>query len=420
MVTRRFCGLVLATVAANSVMSFTSRAATVSLRAMKLNGSFIAGTNNLNVAPGDEIEADIYVSGWGAELTGAIRVFQVQLAGIVGAPSGQNGTVLPKGWNAPLVSKPCTDNSDCLDSRYPLCAGVRGCRGAAHNPSLGAWIDDDRSDFIFGNCPSITVVDTESLNYRYTGIAIEVDCLPADTGVPRYVGTLVLVVADNACGTFTFGFIPDNSLIANDWPEPIPIPLTSIPLVLDASHCIIPPIWCTPAHCFLDARIPHSPSDPTVRYTMNTMYLNYTESVEHLTRDDFDVALVPNVGVAPGIASVLTRQNTAVVTLNRRIDPRVWTCIRHPAANRQCCVSSLPADVDGNRIAQSADIFELLDNLGGQTYPQLSLVRCDIDRSNNCSGADLLWEVDLLTGAGSFDEFDGSSLPPCPPMRIDP
>ncbi len=393
-------------------------ASVVSLKAVKKNDVAIAPTDNLTVTAGDKIETEIFLSGWANELPLGVRAFQVMLDA-TGYTSGTNGKVLPDGWCAPLTKIDCTQSSTC-PTCYPICMpDTYGCTCAGHDPSLGVFIRGSRPDWIFDGVLPLPwcSVDTGSLNYRFFCIALDTVGVP-DTGVPRYIGTLVLRVSQNACGTFTIG--PTNDQVttfitdAGDAPRfSYPIPQ---PLVLTAPDCCRPLWSCLPQHCNIDARISHAPDDPSVRYNTNTLMMAFCEPTANMTADDFEVTIVPlNPGdVVPSVSSVTPLGNSVTIVLNRRIAPERWTCVRHIETNRRCCIGSLPGDVDGNRIVESDDGFELVDNLSGSVNPALAIEKCDIDRSLLCTPADLLIFVDLLNDPFFCDFEDRPTLPVCP------
>lgn len=400
-----------------------ARAATVSLQAVKLNGAPIAPTNDITAAAEDVIEADMFVSGWGPQLPGGVRVFQLHLDGRVGFRSGENGTVLPLGWDAPLAPIPCSNDTQCTDPHWPICVGLDGCRGPNHNPTLGVFMDRTRPDFMFHQQVGQFAIDTLGPNYRFLGLAEDPQATTPDLGIPRYCGTVILRVSANACGVFTIGFITEyeSTILADGSPKPNVIIPRSSPLIVQTPQCPILPAygWCNPGHCTIDARIPHSQSFPPQRFTMNQVIEFVPEGADGLTRFDFAVSQFPDVGAVPGVSAVATEVVEADVSLNRRINPNVWTCVRQLFFERQCCMASLPGDVDGDRTSRVFDIFELLDNLHGEIPGGLAIERCDIDRSGLCAPADILWEADLLNGSGVFEEFNGHGLPPCPPQRLD-
>ena len=60
----------------------------------------------------------------------------------------------------------------------------------------------------------------------------------------------------------------------------------------------------------------------------------------------------------------------------------------------------------------TADIGSLIDCCLNETCtPTWGIYSCDIDRSGKVGAADLLRLIDLLNGAGAFDEWMGSGIP---------
>lgn len=411
-----FCGVVM------GIGVTAADAATLSLRAVKLNGNNVAATNNITVAPNDLIEVDAFIDGWAAQIPGpndGVRAYQFRLLGRVGYPSGENGIVIPEGWEAPVEQQPCTSNDDCLnDERYPVCGEVgTGCRSETHNPALGVNIDFARSSYIFSGFDGINGIDTSQLDYRFFGLANAE--FTVDTGVPRYAGTIRLKVSNNACGVFTIGTDLKTSFIANR-DATNTVNLISTPLTVTVSNCVLQLLDCDPDHCTIDAR---QPIDRVTgaRQTLDRFTAHFSGSSAGLAAAGFRITQTfngGNPGPLPGFSSFTNTGNQSLIVLNRRINANALTCIRHNLSNKQCCFGVLPGDADGNNISQPGDVFELLDNLNGQVNPRLPNERCDLDRSNLCTAADLLLEMDLLNGAEQFVPFNNSTLPACPNMII--
>jgi len=275
-------------------------------------------------------------------------------------------------------------------------------------------------------------------------------------GVQRYLGTLILNVSANACGTFTIGSVQEiNSTFIAD-PANTPSLPTLQPLVLTVSDCSRQLLSCGPLHCNIDARIAHDRLDQATKKNAFQMAMQFSKPTKNcttaptqtcslnsecpaggtctsMTAADFDVTVVPYV---PDLNDDDVRTITAItpngadpkittLTLDRRIRQARWTCIRDKGSNKRCCMGSLPADADNSRLSQSDDVFEIFDNLqGGLVIPALTIDKCDTDRSLQCSPADILMVVDLLNGAWAFDEVTGDQLPAlvpaCPTMRLPP
>jgi hypothetical protein len=426
-------------------------ASVFSLKAVKKNEVAIAPpTASLSVLGGDKIEAEIFLSGWAGDFPppDGVRTFQAKIdgTGYVGDPNpitnpNRNGKVIPDGWCAPLGKIECTLSSTC-PTDYPICTTAPvdyGCTCAGHNPELGAWMTQNRSDFILFNIDGFSGIDVQSLNYTYfKGATASIGVL--DTGVPRYLGTVVLRVSTNACGTFRIGFVDDQlaNYIADKANPPLQVFPTLQPLVLTVSDCARYLVSCNPVHCNEDARIAHDRLDPNIKKNANTMVMNFNKPTTGMIAADFEVTLVPVVpgDILPGISAVtpnVVDPKITTLTLNRRIQQTRWTCIRDKGSNRRCCMGSLPGDADNSRISRSADVDEIIDNFNGLVIPKLAPEKCDTDRSLNCTPADLLMVVDLLNGADAFDPVNGDKLPlfypdplhpnpayECPEMRLPP
>jgi hypothetical protein len=253
--------------------------------------------------------------------------------------------------------------------------------------------------------------------------------------VPRYLGTLNLIVSANACGTFTINFFPTVTYIA-DPDNVIAGKPTFEPLLLTVSDCARQLLSCNPNHCNIDARIAHDPLLFAAKKNTDRIQMTFSKPTTGMVATDFEVTLLPVVsGESRTISSVtpdLVDPKITTVVFSQRIPQTRWTCIRDKGSNKRCCMGSLPADVDDNRTSQYADTYAIWRNLDGPVSPALAIEKCDTDRSVQCSPADVLMTVDLLTGADAVPPpgVNGNSLPPffvpaqpnydCPNMRLPP
>jgi len=206
------------------------------LKAVAVNGEPIAPTTDIHVRPGDLIEAEIRFSGWGGNIP-QLRLYQARLLLGEAAKSGTNGTVLPLGWDAPFYPIVCATASYCPPA-YPICmpfASGGDCVGPNLDPHLGAFITTTRPDFALFELPGFFLVEVSSINYLFAGIGEE-DVGNEDSGVPRYAGTVILQVSNNACGTFTIRFNDDvfefETFLADPHSPPVVMSLVSRPLVI--------------------------------------------------------------------------------------------------------------------------------------------------------------------------------------------
>jgi len=385
------------------------------------------GSTCISVFPGDQIQAEIFLSRWAIALPDGVRIFQAR-TNAAGYTGFENGTVLPLGWCAPATSVPCTSDETC-PPEYPICAPLIGCSCAGHNPNPGAFVTASRKDFLFNGLDLISLVDTSFISYTYFGLAVNEPVL--DLGFPRYLGTLVLKVSTNACGTFVIGFVNEigSTFIADPANPPNQALPTSQSLILTLSDCSRQLLYCNPGHCNVDARIGHDPNDMGTFLNTDTIQMTFSKTTTNPNMDlaDFEISVVPSdpEDVLPEISSVTPNNldpRTTTILLDRPIQQDRWTCIRDVDSNKRCCMGSLPGDTDNNRISNLNDVFEALDNVLGIVNPHLPIEKCDTDRSQHCSPADLLMIGDLLNGADSFDPSLNHTLPAlvpaCPDMRL--
>ncbi len=164
-----------------------------------INGIVTAPTSEAYVRPGDLVEAELYLSGWGEGLR-ALYAYDVRLQLRRAAAMGISGTVLPFGWDAPLDRITCGTNADC-PKQFPVCS-TSLCIGQDHHPNLGAYIDTGRPDFILYGLDPVQVCAYNLPGFVYAAAAYNRESGAVDPGVPRYMGTLIVVASDDAAGSF--------------------------------------------------------------------------------------------------------------------------------------------------------------------------------------------------------------------------
>ncbi len=386
-------------------------------------GQICVGVNNLSVLPGDSVEADIFASGWGAELPLGVRAFQAKLDG-TGFVDGVNGAILPLGWNALITPPECDTDLDCPPS-YPVCYLQRDCVQAGHDPDLGVPVDINRPDFIFLGLDTIAPVDLSSLNYRYSRIGVE-QIGVVDNGTPKYCATLKMNVKSNACGTFPVGFLTkgDVTYLADPSGSPNVIYPASEALVMTVAeaNCNKYVASCSPSHCYIDSRRRTPPNALLPVETTNQMTMTFSKPPGTMAISDFEVTVLSHLDPPPTCTITTVAApvgNDVLITLQRRLFHRTRFCVRHKDSNRQCCMGHLQGDADLNLTAGFADVFEALDNLDGSYEGgPMANDQCDADRSNLCTGADLLTIVDFMTGADIYEPGNGHTIPECVEMII--
>lgn len=177
----------------------------------------------IQAAPGDTITTEIFASDW--SLNGEKLIAWEADVDMLSASSA----ILPVGWDHPigishdcfsddycttlcvgggrLEGFNCRDDIDCGDgtcsepSPFPICTGFLGiCVGPNHDPSLGAFVDTSRSDYVFFGSPQFgPAIDFSTLNYRFGSGVFDSENARVFTS-RSYLGTLVLRVLPDAAG----------------------------------------------------------------------------------------------------------------------------------------------------------------------------------------------------------------------------
>ena len=187
-----------------AAMGGLAEAATYSVFAVSVNGSAIPSTNNVTVNPGDVVTLEFWGSDWSPKGQ-VLRSWQINLD-TDGYTSGDAGELVPFGLDNAQFGF-CASDDDC---EAPLtCFLLPGntpvyCAGPNNDPTLGAFIDSSRSDYVFFNKPELTGINYAILMYPHGALVINVFDAPVYT-VPRYFSTLILTVSNDASGTFAVG-----------------------------------------------------------------------------------------------------------------------------------------------------------------------------------------------------------------------
>lgn len=386
--------------------------ATMSLKAIDINGTPVAGDQQHIVAQrGDQITVEILARDWATELPSGVRSYQARVRGRIAAVSGSNGTVLPLGWDAAPAPDFCITSDDCSGSL--ICrSGL--CVEPTHDPRLGAEIDTSRSDFILTGFDVTKGIQTVTLDYTYFSVGSDA-VGQVDPGFEMYCGTLILVVSDFACGTFTFmlnaqeTFLVDPTfLVVNPILESLIIDIdTGIP-GLGVTECPPLPTSTDPPNCAIDARIPHSPNEATAELGIQTIDMAFDSDPSSHTTSDFAVSVLP-FALPPSITALThIGGNTLRITLSNIIDANRYTCVRHNLSDRLFCWGNLPGDVSNNAVADSDDTALLLEALSGLVV--LPNGAGDINRSGEIEPADLLELNALMEGCGAYDVWRGQVI----------
>lgn len=407
-----------------------SAVSTITLKAVKKNGTAITPTTSVSACVSDIIEAEFYISDFASELPSGVRAYNFKVAGVAGS-QGSNvceGTILPVGWNRPVPDIPCTWSNDCAAfPPYTTCLALDSgiCVGPGHNPTLGAFITTSRPDFMNAGFVIFGGLATNSLNYLY-GFTNQENDGNADFGVPYYAGTIKLEVKPGACGTFVWGVEEgSDSFLTETSPAGITTPLHSVPLTITVSgECPPPDITSTdPPVCSIDARYPHDPNNDQQVFGFDRLVLNLRRDPQQTVTCGSNIVMsnVPNSPPFPTCQRIIQNGTQVTVVFDQPVPASKWVCVELHLTDAvapfdKACIGALPADTDRSRLSEGADTRALMNGL--HWYPILQIWQTDIDRSGVFSPLDILASIDLLNGAGAFSVFKGASLQTCPTVGI--
>lgn len=386
-------------------------------------GGSITPTNSITVDPGDKIQCEAFASDWSAKGQQVTVVqYTFDIARFLGEPPASCGALIP------LVGpRPCQNDLECADV-YAVC--VDGFCDADDDRAGGAFIRFSRPDYVFFDLGQFWATDLYL--YRFAATLFDPNEGPVYAPPPKYVGTLIVTVSDDAGGVFTVDAdtTTQYETFMQDFDRAFILPLVTEPLTINVdAEC--PPEGCEviestyPPNCALDARQPSKP-DGTARRGWNSIEFTFENTQEnpcpdtsYMTTDDFSVRTIPEEPLPLVVSSVTPNGNKITVTLSRRIALQTWTCVTYhgpdPPGDQERCFGHMPADVSNDGTSAPADILYVIDCLNG--VRDCEDYQCDVDRSELCGPPDILRVIDLLNGAGEYDPWLNESMPQACPTR---
>lgn len=451
------------------------RAATFSLKAVRVNNTDIAPTLTVDAMPGDRVIAHVFVRGWNEDVPGD-RVTTVQVT-VEGKENffvqglGNLNVAQPGCYDIPgpifcetdldcvglastpvcvnnLCRKACTPgkNPDAPDDEctasHPFCAENLVCVGANHDPDMCSLVDASQPDWLYAALAPGAVISACSflgLNVA-CGSTVLNGIPPQDPGTERYVATVAIdLAADQACGSIVPEIAVGNEngidtsfLILAPSGTTVFFPGTeNLTInVIDANMDPVPCVGCSelrnavPSNCTVDARLPNSLSSGIPAFWFNNNFdfeLNFSIAPDGgFEQSDFTVETIPAQPIVPGIDNFSANGSQVTISVNR---PPIftggvrWLCINYEdPENPTCevqraCWARLPGDVNGDNTTSIADLTALISGLNAGNLPA---TRCDMDRSGACRAPDILTWIDIANGAGVLSEFLNLSLDACP------
>lgn len=177
---------------------------------------------------------------------------------------------------------------------------------------------------------------------------------------------------------------------------------------VNAPSCSI--TTATPSNCAIDARYPNDPGNAAIVFGLDSVDIFVDGGCDAASLLMGDFTVTSTAGVAPTITGIVPGDGTATLQLDAPIPLSAWTCFA--LGSSQSCVGYLPGDVLGDGTSTAADISGLIDNLN--QIISLEMWQCDIDRSGECTQADILAGINELNGGGELDPWMGATLGACP------
>ncbi len=456
-------GLVGLAVGLLSSSAFSQQVPTIFMQIVEHNGSPPPDPTALLAAPGDEIVIDVLAKEWSPSGQKA-RSFDVGL-NLASLFNGQRGTIGPK-----TGPRPCAVTAECTDIDS-LSSCVGGFCTENQPDAAGVLVDRNRFSWIFFGLGNIGAVSTDEVKFGYGLTNSGQSPLYIS---PKYLGTFVLVVSNDACGRFDVEIEPFPSSALNDAANSDFIAAATGGACTSDADCsaeevcllTIDPMGsfcvtartegvrirtgvctCTgvavddaddfvvdPPSCAVDARQPRDP-DGTNAASYNSMQIQLDCEdaagivLQHQTSPVFTLREVPldkfGENEVTNVTANVPAPGWVTVEFAQRITEAAWTCVdvRIGGNLDSVCVGSLPGDSDHSLRTNSLDIEAVISCAIDPTDCDQRL--CDIDRSGACTPADILRSLDVVTGGDSLGpEFlgapvgwNGIGLSSCPEIR---
>lgn len=200
-------------------MSDPANAAEMALVPVSASGPHTIVGNEIILYGADQtVTLEIRMSDWDPV---GLKAYEVDFDA-TGSTSGDAGMLMPFGWDDPDIGTFCRDDLDCTEGQvcwnpWGMSYGV--CAGPNHHPEDGAFIDEDRTDYVFHGIATIPLLDMHTWDhlsgtgFRLGAILQFPSYVPVYTPPPKYGATLTLVVPPEAAGTFTMELRPSTFLI---------------------------------------------------------------------------------------------------------------------------------------------------------------------------------------------------------------
>ena len=187
----------------------------------------------------------------------------------------------------------------------------------------------------------------------------------------------------------------------NDPPPPVcPCPVGSVR-------------WVLPQSGIIDARRPHPANDLTMAEGISIFTAETPREADRA--ECWSVCGSPDLPPGNTIADLFETNGVMTsLVLQHAITPGTSTLIAYTdgsGAVTRGVFTSHPGNVNADQIADAQDVFWVVGLLSGLVELPFDLASGDINRSGRITSLDILEEIDLLNGAGSFQAWNQTPRP---------
>ncbi|MHC5109327.1 MAG: hypothetical protein ACYTHJ_05560 [Planctomycetota bacterium] len=376
----------------------------VTMEVVEIDGAPITPSTNVNVDIGQQVTVEVYLEGWTPELLGFYQVLVDDISNDGGSPL----------WIAPV---PCATAADCPNTA--------SCSEGFCQCEESIFIDSSLLDYVFFNRVTIDAsACTDEDSFSFGGILFGPGI--ADSGARKYLGSTILEVGPEACGSHTLAFDASNPAQGTNirTPDSVLIDLTATATlnINVGTECVAgcsSIVTALPPDCEVDAGQPHPVDDAGAEQGLTSIEITLGGaacSSASVGVDDFGVVQIPFdiLNLPPTIVSVTpSDEDSVIVELSGPINTESWTCFNlTDFPDQRTCVGYLSSDANASGLADGDDITAWIAAVEGDApRPAWST---DIDRSGTTEPDDLLRLIDVLNGGGEYEVGFGTTLPACP------
>ncbi|UCC28811.1 MAG: hypothetical protein JSU86_11480, partial [Phycisphaerales bacterium] len=182
----------------------------------------IAPRDTVLVRPGDKIQCEIRASDWsweGQQLS--TYEADIDTDKLQAEPPAQ-GELIP--FRGP---RPCQNDLECVDHAVTC---MNGFCDTSDDKAGGAFIRLGRADYVFFDLRQFAAVDLNQ--YRFASTLFEPFDGPPYSAPPKYCGTLIVTVSEDAAGVFTLDLIDYGWSMMLDELRDFILPLETRPLTI--------------------------------------------------------------------------------------------------------------------------------------------------------------------------------------------